>query len=100
MSVNFDQDLQVMEKLIEKYITDGSVTNVFAKMLPIKKNPLLGGWEELAKSESAAKKGKKSTENFEDSDGDERKKGARLLLLLAYIMVSNVLDDNSLETQM
>ena len=36
----------------------------------------------------------------EQSDGDEKKLGGRLLLLLAYMMVSNVLDDDSIRTQM
>jgi len=88
-----------MEKLIEKYVTAGSYSDVFAKVFPVKNHPILGGWEGLKELKIEKEEGKKGSEKIEDSDSAE-KTGARLLLLLAYIMVSNVLDDNSHETQM
>ena len=89
-----------MEKLIEKHVSgDGSISNVFSKIFPVKNHPVLGGWEGLKKLKSAKSEGKKGSEEIKDSDSEE-KNGARLLLLLAYIMVSNVLDDDSNKTQM
>ena len=96
--VNFDQDLEVMEKLIEKYISNGSLSNVFGETFPIHNHPLLGGWMELDGAESVKKRGKKDLDD--ESDVADGKYGARLLLLLAYMMASNVLDDESNNTQM
>jgi hypothetical protein len=88
-----------MEKLIEKYVSDGSYSKVFANIFPVKNHPILGGWEGLKKLKIAKEEEKKGSEKIEDSDSAE-KNGARLLLLLAYMMVSTVLDDDSHKTQM
>ena len=89
-----------MEKLIEKHLPNGSVCDVFANIFPVKKHPYLGGWEEFESLEKGKKRGKKDMDESEQSDGEEKKLGGRLLLLLAYMMVSNVLDDDSIKTQM
>jgi hypothetical protein len=96
--VNFDQDLEVMETLIEKYISNGSLSNVFGKTFPVDNHQFLGGWMEFDGAESVKKRGKKDLDD--DSDDADGKYGARLLMLLAYIMASNVLDDESNNTQM
>jgi hypothetical protein len=83
-----------METLIEKYISNGSLSNVFGKTFPT----LLGGWMEFDGAESVKKRGKKDLDD--ESDVADGKYGARLLMLLAYIMASNVLDDESNNTQM
>lgn len=98
--VNFNQDLEVIEKLIEKYVEDGSISKVFAKSFPIRKHPFLGGWDDLDGVDIGKKRAKSEVENCDESDGGQKKYGARLLLLLAYIMLSTVLDDNSNNTQM
>jgi len=98
--VNFNQDLEVIEKLIEKYVSDGSISKVFEKTFPIRKHPFLGGWVEFSGLDIVKKKGKNDVENFDKSDAGEKKIGARLLMLLAYIMMSTVGDDNSNNTQM
>jgi hypothetical protein len=91
----------VMEKLIEKYVTNGSLGNIFSEAFPIENHPLLGGWLDLEDVESSKKRGKKYLDDHEEeSDVADGKYGARLLLLLAYMMVSNVLDDESNNTQM
>jgi hypothetical protein len=99
-NVNFDQDLEVMEQLIEKYGSNGSIYNVFAKTFPIKNHPLLGGWKKFEGSESSKKSSKKDLDSLDESAVADGKEGARLLLLLAYMMVSNVFDDESNNTQM
>ncbi len=93
--VNFDQDLEVMEKLIEKYVTTGSLSKVFADAIPIDIHPLLGDWIALDGVETIRRRGKKELYILEESDDVDGKHGARLLLLLAYMMMSNVLDDES-----
>ena len=98
--VDFNQDLEVMEKLIEKYVSNGSICKVFAEAFPIDNHPLLGGWEELENDDNSKKRGRKDDDNLDDKDGADGKHGARLLLLLAYMMVSNVLDDMSNDTLM
>ena len=87
-----------METLIKKYISNGSLSNVFGETFPIDTHPLLGGWVELDGAESVKKRGKKDLDD--ESDVADGKYGARLLLLLAYMMASNVLDDESNNTQM
>ena len=89
-----------MEKLMEKHVSNGSICKVFAEAFPIEKHPLLGGWVELEGVESSKKRGKKELDNLDESYGANGKYGARLLLLLAYMMMSNVLDDTSNNTQM
>jgi hypothetical protein len=90
--VNFEQDLAAMESLIKMYTSQqtGSVEDVFAAQLSLESRWFPKGWEDL------------------DMDNDDSKAnvpqlqhhGARLLLLLAYIMTSNVSDDKSNEMQM
>ena len=89
-----------MEKLIEKYVSNGSICKIFAEAFPIERHPLLGGWVELEGVESSKKRGKKELGNLDESDGADGKNGVRLLLLLTYMMVSNVLDDTSITIQM
>ena len=91
-----------MEKLIEKHESDGSLSTIFADAFPINKHPFFpGGWaKQLQAVDSTKKKTKKSLENSEKSEVTDGKLGARLLLLLAYVMVSTVLDDKSNTTQM
>ncbi|KAG9290170.1 hypothetical protein G9A89_021692, partial [Geosiphon pyriformis] len=92
-------NLEVMEKLIKKYVSSGSICKVFAEAFPIDNHPLLGGWVELEGVESSKKRGQKELDNLDESDGADGKYGAWLLLLLAYMMVSNVLDDESNNSQ-
>jgi hypothetical protein len=89
-----------MEKLIEKYVTNGSLGNIFSEAFPVDNHPLLGGWQELEDVEITKKRGKKELVEHEESDDADGKYGARLLLLLAYMMVSNVMDDESNNTLM
>jgi hypothetical protein len=90
--------LQVMENLIEKYYPNGSLCKVFAEAFPIDYHPFLGGWPELDALESGKKRGKKEIDN--ESNVADGKNGVRMLLLLAYMMISNVKDDMSNTTQM
>ena len=85
---------------MDKYVSNGSMCNVFAKTFAIKKHPLLGDWKELEGVENNKKRPRKEVNNVDESDDADTKYGARLLLLLTYMMVSNVLDDNSNITQM
>ena len=96
--VDFHQDLEVMENLIEKYVPNGSLCKMFAEAFPIDNHPLLGGWPELEAFESSKKRGKKELDN--ESNVADGKNGVRMLLLLAYMMISNVKDDTSNTTQM
>lgn len=87
-----------MDKLIETFVSTGSPSKVFANALDI--HPFLGDWISLDDVEIIRKRGKKEVDNPEESDAGAGKHGARLLLLLAYMMASNVLDDDSIITQM
>ena len=73
---------------------------MFEESFPIQKHPFLGGWADIDGVDIGKKRAKSEVENCDESDGGQKKYGARLLLLLAYIMLSTVLDDNSNNTQM
>jgi hypothetical protein len=94
---NFDEDLEVMEKIIDDHITEstGSIMDVFSGHLVIKNKLFPMGWKDM-NSEKVELKGDK----LKAKDVKLEKHGARLLLLFAYIMTTNVLDDRSNEWQM
>jgi hypothetical protein len=77
-----------METLIELYVTEGegSIDDVFSD-IPLKNKKFPDGWKDV--------------DNFMmDEQIVLKEHGARLLLLLAYVMITNVLDDKSNDTQM
>ncbi len=86
-TVDFLQDLSVMDQLINIYTTEdqGSMDDVFADVA-IKNEMFPNGWKEF--------------DGTIEKKAVLQKHGARLLLLLAYVMISNVLDDHSNEFQM
>jgi hypothetical protein len=96
-TANFEEDLEVMEKIIDKQTTDstGSIMDVFSGQLVIKNKLFPKGWKDM-NTEMVELKGDK----LKAEDAKLEKHGARLLLLFAYIMTTNVLDDRSNEQQM
>ena len=91
-TVDFSKDLKMMDLLISEYTTndDGSMDNTFGRLLSVQNEYIDKGWETLDKYQSVKDVANSSVKNH----------GAHLLLLLAYIMLSNVLDDKSNEIQM
>lgn len=96
--MNVKQDFDVMEALVEKYIkeynrvydqNDGTLSDIFMDHLPINNIYFVNGWQDIDDVEN----------DPDDKDGDKNMQGARLLLLLAYMMVSNVNKDGSTPTQ-
>ena len=88
-TVDFSKDLLMMDLLISEYTTndDGSMDNTFGRLLSVQNEYIDKGWETL--------------DNVKDvANPSVKNHGAHLLLLLAYIMLSNVLDDKSNEIQM
>ena len=84
-----------MNELVAEYTKDddGSMNNTFGDLLHCEKKYIPKGWETLDEAPKAGIQGVHSSSKVKNH-------GAHLLLLLAYIMVSNVLDDNSNDTQM
>ena len=91
--IDFD-DLEVMEELLAKNSSKASITEIFGFMIPSRNEDFLDEWAELDEVEDFKAKGMKASGAFHDE-----KIGSKLLLLLGYIMLTNVLDDKSNETQ-
>lgn len=91
---NFAQDYEVIEALVNEYFPHGCASTIFADHLPIIDNKFYkDGWVTM---DSIEIKSRKVDDLHEPTD----KEAGRLLLLLAYMMASNVKDDNSIKTQM
>ena len=91
----------MMNLLISEFTTndDGSMNNTFSLLLSFQNNYIDKGWETLDKDQNVKNVAiSPNTPTYRESD--VKNHGAHLLLLLAYIMLSNVLDDNSNEIQM
>ena len=83
-----------MEAVINAHTTakTGSIEDVFSAQVAIKSKWYPQGWKDLDMDAANA--------NMKVQTPDVQNHGARLLLLLAYIMTTNVLDDRSNDTQM
>lgn len=90
------QDFEVIEALIEKFGKNGSMVQIFSKYINIENKHFGKGWEDL---DAITCNNKNDVDNDEEED-DDAKEGSRLFLFLAYLMVSNVLQDHSIERQM
>lgn len=95
-TIDFNLDLEVMEKLIANNPLETSIEEMFGKMIPSKKGKFLHRWNDLNKADDLTIKRNKSF-RYKKEDG---KIAAQLLLLLTYMFVSNVNDDTSNEMQM
>ena len=91
----------MMNLLISEYTTndDGSMHNTFDLLLAFQKEYIAKGWESLDEDQKV-----KYAAISPNPAGTRitvvKNHGAHLLLLLAYIMLSNVLDDKSNDIQM
>ena len=91
-TVDFTKDLKMMDLLISEYTTndDGSMDNTFGRLLPVQKEYMDREWKTLDDYQNVKDVANSSVKNH----------GAHLLLLLAYIMLTTVLDDESNNIQM
>ena len=95
--IDFNQDLEVMEKLIANNPLESSIKDIFGHIIPAwNEGYLEENWADLNKADDLTIKRSK---NFCYKD-DNGKIGAQLLLLLAYMMVSSVWTDKSMALQM
>lgn len=84
-----------MNKLIADNPANSSITELFSKLIPSENRLFLNDSVVLDYVDDLKMKGNKFA--YKKDNG---KIGAQLLLLLAYMTVSTVLDDTSMETQM
>lgn len=92
--VDFNQDLVVMEKLIESNPAQPTISDMFG-FFPDSIREFLKEGVDLDCYDDLTVKGNKFA--YKKTNGDMSK---QLVLLLVYMMVSNVLDDSGMETQM
>jgi len=90
--IDFRKDFEMMNLLISEYTMDdnGSMDNIFGRLLPFENEYIAKGWETLDEHQKDKNHAACSVKNH----------GAHLLLLLSYIMLSTVLDDKSNDIQM
>ena len=100
-TVDFNQDFAMMNLLISEFTTndDGSMYNTFGLLLDLQKEYIPNGWKSLDEDQKV-KIPAIAPNRAVTRDTDVKNHGAHLLLLLAYIMLSNVLDDKSNDVQM
>ena len=91
----------MMNALISEYTRndDGSMNNTFGYLLSVQDDYFVKCWETLDEDQNV-KLAPTPPNTTAYRKSLVKSHGPHLLLLLAYIMLSNVLDDKSNETQM
>lgn len=95
-SIDFNQDLEVMDKLIASNPLNTSIQEMFGDMISKDNKKFLRTWADLNKADDLTIKRNKSFCYKKDNG----KIAAQVLLLLTYMMVSSVMDERSIATQM